>query len=78
MSHEEAINKCQEYLYLIDKHFLNRHNEKETVKAVVPWEEEKGDWQPHVCFYNWPDTSQGVMSHMNLHEFIEKFSPETT
>jgi hypothetical protein len=75
MTHEEAILKSHEYLHLVDRAFLNRKSEKETIKAVVAWEEEPGNWQPHVCFYNWADTHQGVMSHMNAREFLDKYQP---
>lgn len=75
MKHEEAIEKSQTYQHLVERAFLNRNHEKETIKAVVAWEEEPGNWQPHVCFYNWPETQQGVMSHMNVEEFLHKYQP---
>ena len=73
MSHDEAIEKSKEYLHLVDKPFLNSKGEKETIKAVVAWEESQGDWQPHVCFYNWAGTSQGQMSHMPVNDFLNRF-----
>ena len=73
MSHEEAIEKCKEYQYLVERPFLNSDDEKETIKAVVAWDEGEGDWQPHVCFYNWARTSQGQMTHMRTSEFLRKY-----
>lgn len=73
MSHDEAIEKSKEFLYLVDKPFLNSNGEKETVKAVVAWEEKEGDWQPHVCFYNWATTNQGQMSHMKVEDFLQRY-----
>jgi hypothetical protein len=75
MTHEEAIKKSHEYLSMVGKAFINKENEKETIKAVVAWKEKEDDWQPHVCFYNWPETSQGVISHMNAEEFIKRYHP---
>jgi hypothetical protein len=78
MTHEDAIEKSREYLHLVDKAFINiinSNNEKETIKAVVAWEEEPGNWQPHVCFYNWPETQQGDMSHVNVNEFLRTYKP---
>lgn len=73
MTHDEAIEKSTEYLYLVERPFLNSNDEKETVKAVVAWEEKEGDWYPHVCFYNWASTKQGQMSHMRVDDFLRSF-----
>ena len=73
MTHDEAISKCRDYQYLVEKPFLNSKDEKETIKAVVAWDEGDGNWQPHVCFYNWAATEQGEMSHMRAEEFLKKF-----
>lgn len=73
MSHDEAIERSKEYLHLVDKPFLNSKDEKETIKAVVAWEESEGNWHPHVCFYNWATTSQGQMSHMRVEDFLANF-----
>jgi hypothetical protein len=75
MTHDEAIERSKEYLHLVDKPFLNSNNEKETIKAVVAWDEGNGNWQPHVCFYNWPETEQGVMTHMRVQEFLSHYKP---
>lgn len=73
MTHDEAIKSCSQYLHLVDKPFLNGNDEKESIKAVVAWDEGDGNWQPHVCFYNWARTSQGDMSHMRAEEFLRTF-----
>jgi hypothetical protein len=73
MTHEQAIEKCRDYLYLIDRHFLNSNDEKETIKAVVAWDEGDGNWQPHVCFYDWPETTQGRITHMPVEKFLSSF-----
>lgn len=73
MSHEEAVEKCNEYLHLVDRPFLNSNDEKETIKAVVAWDEGDGNWQPHVCFYNWASNKEGHMSHMRAADFLKSF-----
>ena len=73
MTHEEAIEKCNDYQHLVERPFINSHDEKETIKAVVAWEENEGDWQPHACFYNWAATSQGQMSHMRVEDFLKSY-----
>ena len=73
MTHDEAIEKSTEYLYLVDRAFLNSNDEIETVKAVVAWEESDGEWQPHVCFYNWATSKQGQMSHMRVGDFLKVY-----
>lgn len=73
MTHDEAIDKSMEYMYLVGQAFLNSNDEKETVKAVVAWEEGEDDWQPHVCFYNWASSHQGQMSHMRVEDFLNRY-----
>lgn len=73
MTHEEAIEKSQEFQYLVEKPFLNSKDEKETIKAVVAWDEGENSWYPHVCFYNWAVSSQGQMSHMRADDFLNAF-----
>jgi len=76
MNHEEAIQKSQEYLSLIDKPFKLPDGETETVKAVVAWDEGNNNWQPHVCFYNWSEeNTDGRITHLSVQEFLEKYHP---
>jgi len=74
MSHDEAIEQARKSLYLIGKEFKLDDGETESIKAVVPWEENEGNWQPHVCFYNWGEENpDGKITHMNLEEFNRRF-----
>ena len=73
MTHDEAIDKSKDFLYLVGQAFLNSNDEKETIKAVVAWEEADGDWQPHVCFFNWASSHQGQMSHMRVDDFLARY-----
>jgi hypothetical protein len=75
MSHEEAISEVHQHLDLVGREFQLHTGEKETVKAVVAWDEGKGNWQPHVCFYDWDEESpDGEIIHMNLFRFMEEYS----
>lgn len=75
MTRQEAIERATELRYLIGKVFILPNGETEQVKAVVAWEEPNGNWQPHVCFYNWAGKSaeDGEIVHMNAVEFTNKF-----
>lgn len=79
MSHDEATEQSRKFLHLIGKEFLMKDNTPANIKAVVPWDEGNGNWQPHVCFYDWGrNVADGEMTHMNLGDFFRKFNvPDT-
>jgi hypothetical protein len=75
MTHDEALTATQEHLHLIGKEFKLQDGETESIKAVVAWDEGGGNWQPHVCFYNWSEeNTDGKITHMNLEEFNRQFN----
>jgi hypothetical protein len=79
MTKQDAINSAEESLHLIGKKFRLPDGETETVKAVVAWEENPGDWQPHVCFYDWGEHNpDGHIAHLNVHVFKETYHPVET
>ncbi len=76
MSHDEAIEQSKNHLHLIGKQFKLKDGETESVKAVVPWDEGDGNWQPHVCFYNWgEDNDDGKITHLNVETFFKNYEP---
>jgi hypothetical protein len=76
MEREDAIKTTQQHLHLIGKSFKLPDGETETIKAVVAWDEGNGNWQPHVCFYDWGvHNEDGRITHMNVKEFEEKYHP---
>ena len=78
MSHDEAILETKKHLLLIGKEFKLADGETESIKAVVPWKEADGSWQPHVCFYNWgEDNPDGKISHVNVEEFFRTYKQVT-
>lgn len=71
MTHDEAIRKAQEHLYLVGREFKLKDGETESIKAVVAWDEGNGNWTPHVCFYDWGEDNQdGRITHMSVEEFL--------
>jgi hypothetical protein len=75
MTHSEAIKEVQLNLELVGREFMLNNGEKETVKAIVAWDEGRGNWQPHVCFYDWDEEqTDGEIVHMNLYRFLEDHS----
>jgi hypothetical protein len=76
MTYNEAIERAQELLYLVNKEFKLSDGETEQIKTVVAWEEDKGNWQPHVCFFNWAGEStekDGEITHMNVDKFLKTY-----
>jgi hypothetical protein len=75
MTHDEAIEQSKNHLHLIGKEFLLADGELESIKAVVPWDEGEGNWQPHVCFYNWGEENpDGKITHMKIADFMKNFT----
>lgn len=73
MSHDEAIEAAKKHLYLIGRKFALPDGEVETIKAVIAWDEGNGNWQPHVCFYDWEKSDDGVIQHLNIGEFSRTY-----
>jgi hypothetical protein len=77
MTYNEAIERAQELLHLVGKEFKLPDGETEQIKTVVAWDEGNGNWQPHVCFYDWAGESEkknGEISHMNVDKFLKTYN----
>jgi hypothetical protein len=73
MSHTEAIESANKHVFLVGKKFRLSDGETETIKAVVAWQEHDGEWNPHVCFYDWEKNDEGKILHMKLDDFFRKY-----
>jgi hypothetical protein len=73
MTHDEAVSEAKKHLYLMDRKFRLKDGETETIKTVVAWDEGNGNWQPHVCFYDWEKSEDGEILHLSIDEFFRKY-----
>lgn len=73
MTHDEAITAAIQHQHLVGRKFKLKDGETETVKAVVAWQRDNGEWAPHVCFYDWDRNSEGKVFHLEISKFFEDY-----